>query len=472
MWRCTKIVLGIYILANIVGAILFWPRIDQYLRFMPKIEAPSFLAPTDRLDAQQQDLLYLKSLLNYDRSFAESARDEFLSQIDNELLGKQALSTAEHYLRVRALVALADNGHTSVEATPTFRQFNRSGIDVYPFSDGMFIVRAHQDYSDLVGQKLIEIEGHPITDVMSTLRKYTGGPVHWRDMKSLQILRSPELLHAAGLSVDAEKLNVTVEDKTAERRLLSLNAISSASDTEFYYRHPFMTLAPVAMQDEDAKWVRTLDLQNQTVAPYLEDVFRSHMSRKLNSGIYIQSNYLMSSEESPVREQLANDLKSAPARGFNFIALDLRFNPGGDYSNAVDFSKNAASALSDDGKIYVLVGPNTFSAAIVFTALLKQYAPDQTIIIGQPMGDRPQFWAERGRGAFILPNSGYFVSYATGYHDWEKGCRKTHEFCFPPNKKHDADIGSLELDKLLQPSYGDYKSGQDVVLEWVLKTTK
>ncbi len=469
MWRFIKIALGFYILANLVGAILFWPRIDQFLRFMPKIEAPDFPEPTDSLEAQQQDLTYLKSLIDYDRSFSQTARVEFISQIDSELSGEQVLSTPGHYLRTRALVALADNGHTSVEATPTFRQFNRSGIDAYPFSDGMFIVRAHQDYSELLGQELVEIEGRPIADVIQALRKYTGGPVQWRDIQSLNILRSTELLHAAGLSDSPDNLNITLENKDGDRSLMSLNAISPASDTDFYYRHAFITLAPVALQDEGLMWVRTLDLQSQTIAPYLEDVFTSHKSRKLNDGIYIQSNYLMSSKQNPVKDFLAADLKSAPAGGFDFIALDLRFNPGGDYGNAVDFAKNAASALSDNGKIYVLVGPDTFSAAIVFTALLKQYAPDQVLIIGKPMGDRPQFWAERGRGSFVLPNSGYFISYATGYHDWEKGCRKTHEFCFTPNEKYDADIGSLELDAILKPSYEDYKSGRDVVLEWVMQ---
>lgn len=469
MWRYIKIALGIYILANIIGAYLFWPRIDQFLRFMPKVEAPAFPSPQTALEAQQQDLTYLKTLLDYDRSYSEAARVEFISGIERELKDDQALSLAAHYLRTRALVALADNGHTGVETTPTFRQFNRSGVDAYPFSDGVFIIRAHQSRAELVGQKLVKMEGRPIADVFTDLRKYTGGPNNWRDMQSLQILRSPELLQAAGLAEQADILNITVEDETGTRRSLVLDALPPASETDFYYRHAFMTLAPVELQDEQNGWARTLDLKTQAVAPYLEDVFKAHKSRKIGDGLYVQLNYLMSSKQNPVRELLAKDLTSAPPDGYDFIALDLRFNPGGDYGNAVNFAKNAAAALSEDGQIYVIVGPDTFSAAIVFAALLKQYSPDQTRIIGQAMGDRPQFWAERGRGAFVLPNSGYWVGYATGFHDWEKGCRDTHEYCFTPNEKYDADIGSLTLDESMQPSYQDYKSGRDIVLEWVLE---
>lgn len=468
MWRYVKIALGIYILANIIGVYFFWPRIDQFLRFMPKVEAASFSAPTSELEAQRQDLTYLKSLLKYDRSFSKSAQATFIARIDDQLNQDQTLSSAGHYLLTRALVALADNGHTSVETTPTFRNFNRSGVDAYPFSDGYFIVRAHENRAELVGKKLVEVEGRPLAEVMVTLRPYTGGPNSWRDMQSLSILRSPQLLHAADLSPKPEILNITVEDASGERRSIELDALPAASETDFYYRHAFMTLAPVALQDEENSWARTLDLNAQTVAPYLEDIFQGHMSRKIGEGLYIQSNYLMSSKENPVHDRLAADLSSAPEGGYEFIVLDLRFNPGGDYSNTVGFAKNAASALSEGGQIYVIVGPDTFSAAIVFTALLKQYAPDQTRIIGQAMGDRPQFWAERGRGSFVLPNSGYWVGYATGYHDWEKGCRDTHEFCFTPNEKYDADIGALDLDEIFTPSYLDYKSGRDVVLDWIV----
>jgi len=45
-------------------------------------------------------------------------------------------------------------------------------------------------------------------------------------------------------------------------------------------------------------------------------------------------------------------------------------------------------------------------AAIVFTALLKRYAPDKTMIVGEPMGEHAQVWVERGI-SFKPPNSGY-----------------------------------------------------------------
>ncbi|MFT5607838.1 MAG: hypothetical protein ACI9SX_000990 [Pseudoalteromonas tetraodonis] len=83
------------------------------------------------------------------------------------------------------------------------------------------------------------------------------------------------------------------------------------------------------------------------------------------------------------------------------------------------------------------------------------------------MGDHAQFGAERSM-SFKLPNSGYYISYATGYHDWENGCMNSHKYCFSRNTRHDGIPVSLVSDVLLEPSYQQYASGRDRVLEWVI----
>lgn len=468
MWRIIKIAFVLYILANLIGAYIFWPRIDQFIRFMPRVEAPAYAAPTSEVEAQKQDLSYLRTLLKYDRSFSIPAQTAFNAQIDALISEGQALSSAEFYLALRELVALADNAHTGVEASPAFRDFNRSGVDLYPFADGVYVVRAHKDNADLLGKKVIKVEGRPIGEVIKALRLYTGGAENWRDIQSLFFLRSPELLQAAGLAANADGLTLTFLDADGESQDVTLSAQPSAAETDYYFRQAFRTLSPEPLPDEGGEWVQIINQDSQDIAHYLTDISEVHLTKKIEGGLYVRSNYLLSSKEDPVKEQLLSSLEAAPANGYDFIAVDLRWNPGGDYGNTVPFAKRAAQATAEDGKIYVIVGPNTFSAAIVFSALLKQYAPNKTLIIGEPMGDRPQFWSERWK-PFVLPNSDYWINYSTGYHDWEKGCADTHEYCFPPNKKHDADIGPLTLDKFLQPSFEDYKSGRDIVMDWVLK---
>lgn len=466
MWKKVRIILALYLAVNIIAGIVFWPRIDQFLRFMPRVEPAKFSQATTPGEAQQQDLSYLKSVLDYDRSFNVDERKKFLSRISELQTHDKKMTEAELYLALRELMALADNGHSSVSVSPAFQSFNRSGVDFYQFSDGYYVARAHIDNKALLGKKIIAIDDQAIDEIVSELRKYTGGPNIWRDLQSLYILRSPELLNAAGITNNKSMVRLTYLDETGAAKNIQLTAMPPAGDID-YYRHAFMTLSPNALGDEGDEWVRSLDTTQGQIAPYLSNLSKSVSAQPVNGGIYIQSNYLMETPTQPVKDMLLEYVKEAPSSGYDFIVVDLRWNPGGDYGNAKPFAKDVGSALSKDGKVYVITGPSTFSAAIVFSALIKQSLPDQAIIIGENMGDHPQFWSERGK-AFILPNSGYWINYSTAYHDWEKGCAKTHKYCFPPNKRAEKNIGSLALDKIIQPSYQQYASGQDIVMEWVL----
>ena len=124
--------------------------------------------------------------------------------------------------------------------------------------------------------------------------------------------------------------------------------------------------------------------------------------------------------------------------------------------------------LHENGKIYIVVGPQTFSAAVVTAAFLKYYGGSKSVIVGAPMGDGEVFWAERGPLPFKLPNSGFSINFATGYHDWAEGCAGKHEFCFSQNIIHEVPAGSLQPNVLIDPTYADYASGRDKILDWIL----
>lgn len=66
--------------------------------------------------------------------------------------------------------------------------------------------------------------------------------------------------------------------------------------------------------------------------------------------------------------------------------IDLRANDGGDFTLIVEIAKWLQGIVADDGHLYIVVGPQTFSAAINSTALLKYYGGEKSIIIGEPMG--------------------------------------------------------------------------------------
>jgi len=459
---------GIALSVLTIGALIyFYPLINQFIRFNPIVTEANFDEPADKAEAQQQDFEYLAQILDYDRSFSAIAKEKFTQDLETLRQGSSALSDAQFFMATHELMAIADNAHTGADTVSAFRQFNRSGLDFYNFADGMYVVRAHRSHEGLLGQKLVSIEGNDIASVLVGLEKYSGGPIVRRYLISLYFVRSPELLHAAGLAGSQNSVTYLLEGADGQQSEQMFDALPSAAETEFAYRHPYHTLRPDPLPDEDGDWIRVLGGEGTAIPITLKNDGDLVLSAPLGAGRYIRVNYLQEYPEQPVETEMLDALHDVPDGGFPFLVVDLRWNPGGDLGHAIPFAKRIGETVAANGKVYVIVGPQTFSAAIVTAALIKQYAPQQTMIIGEPMGDRPQFWAERGQ-AFVLPNSGYYIGYATGFHDWERPCKSAIEYCFPPAQREAAEIGDLGVDQLIQPTFAEYAAGKDAVLDWVL----
>ena len=155
-----------WLLVTAVALVVYWPLLDQFIRFNPMVSEADFPEPANRKQAQEQDLQYLATIVDYDRSFSADAQSRFNSEIQSLIASPNELSDAQLLMKTHELMALADNAHTSSDHVAAFRRFNRSGIDGYPFDDGMFIVRAHEANRDLLGRQLISVDGIEITELL------------------------------------------------------------------------------------------------------------------------------------------------------------------------------------------------------------------------------------------------------------------------------------------------------------------
>jgi hypothetical protein len=456
-----------WLLLNLVLLIIFWPLVKQLVRFSPVMLPTFYSSPASVAESYTQDIQHLSKILKYDRSFSPDQRAEFIKHLAAMSESVEDMSAAEFYLGVSKAMAIAENGHTNVSKGPAFRNFNRSGIDAFWFSDGLHIVRAHKSLTALVGARIIEIEGRSVEAINQRLGAYIGGALPWKRLYSQYFLRSPDLMHAAGLAASAELLNIKVLDENGIQRLETLKALPAAKDGAGYARSALSALTAESLPEEGARWNRSLDIASDKVPLYLRSFDDNFLKKKLSNGVYIRASVLFNRNGLSIEDRLAAVLAEAPEGGYDLIAFDLRLSPGGDFGTVSEFAQKVESALNSDGKLYVITGPQTFSAAIVSVALFKRYAPNKTLIVGQPMGDYAQFWAERGM-SFRLPNSAYYINYATGYHDWEKGCTNSHQYCFSRNARHDGIEVSLKPDVLLETSYKEYAAGRDIEMEWVM----
>ncbi|MEL7111745.1 MAG: hypothetical protein AAGK93_02245 [Pseudomonadota bacterium] len=464
MWKFIKWGLIGWLVLSVLTLPFYWPFLRMLWVFMPMVEAPKYDPPETAIEARLQDVDYLSTLIKYDRSFSDDAEQVFSERLDAISDAAETMTDAEFYLALSESVALADNGHTSVNGRPRYTAFNTIGARFYNFRDGTFIVRAATEHAETLGHRVVSIEGIPIDTLLTDLAKFKGGNEVWRNLYNTFLIESPELLAAAGVIDAADALEMTLEAPSGEQRQVTFNALSALGSDQ-PGRAAWHSLVPKDGNAVHESWAHVLDAEAVPLPTYLTNTSEPLSYALEGNGLYIRALPGFAAGEETIQNAYKAILAEHPEGSLDYLVVDFRLHDGGDYTKSMRFSKAAPKRVKEDGDIYIITGPNTFSAAIVTVAMLKYNSGARGIIIGEQMGDREQFWAERGTD-FRLPNSGYYINYATGYHDWETGC-KGEPFCYTMNEMYEVPAGSLSPEVVLETAFSDYLAGEDVVMNWV-----
>ena len=394
-----------------------------------------------------------------DKSFADSARAEAdlrLAKLETQIA---AVSQAYFDLELARIAALADNGHTHYVLGSISRYYNRVPIRLGVFGEDFHVVRAAGNNEDLLGARLVSIDGHPIAELRKAGRSLWGGVDGFRDRFSFNLLESPELLRALGLADGDASASYTFEtSKGMIQRTLAAEPASPARP----FSSPAANLYPTKMPLEDASWKTALSPDK---APWaLRDAgttFRWRAAPELRAIVIdIRSNV------DAADQKMADALKMfetaiAQEKPANLV-LDMRFNGGGNLNTTRAFMKSLPEKVP--GRMFVLTSPLTFSAAISSIGYLEQAAPDRVTIVGEAVGDRQHFWAE-GRGA-DLPNNRGMIGLATQRHDYVGGC-KAYNDCHISVKVSPIAVASIAPDISAPWTIEAYLAGRDPAIDAV-----
>jgi C-terminal processing protease CtpA/Prc len=130
--------------------------------------------------------------------------------------------------------------------------------------------------------------------------------------------------------------------------------------------------------------------------------------------LYLQYNEAVRRSGSTSIEQLADEIDTTLGNGaITRLVVDLRYNPGGDDRTYTSLLRvlTTNAALSRPGSLLVLIGRQTFSAAVLLaTELDKQTS---AVFVGEPTGGSPNLYANPR--PLQLPNSGIIVQVSSKY---------------------------------------------------------
>jgi hypothetical protein len=451
LWALVSLVL---LLATAAGLALCFVH-----RFNPSPPANDFPKPADSLAAQRQDIEQFARLLGMDRSFSPAARAEANRQIDELRSEGAPLDSGKFRVALMRITALADNGHT--ELGDGSRRPKYVPVRVTLFADGLYVLRARAAYADLLGARVESIAARPADQVIAALEQLQGGAAGWRRTRAAIYLHSPEVLYGDGIGAQADRTVWTLRLPSGSQVTRIFASEASAEDQP--YGEMTRWLSPQGLPGEPADW-RTLLSGDADLPLPLRDFNSAFRRAWIDRGctLFLQLKAISDVGDQHIGRflrQAAGEMRSHPPCN---IILDMRFNFGGDYTQAAGFASHLPEFVPPRGRIYILTGSQTFSAAITTIAFVKQAAGSRAIILGEPVGDRLAFYGEGNTGC--LPHAALCLHYATGMHDYERRCNDWGK-CFWLNWLFPVRVPSLAPDELIAMSYADYLARRDPVFE-------
>jgi hypothetical protein len=438
-------------------AVILYPTLKPY-------PAAKVAAAVSQRDRNLQDLAHLRRLPEVERSFTAQSRVAFDQAVAAIEPRAGELDRAGLAMAAAKAVALADNGHTNVLGLAGDYGFNAVPIRFGWFAEGLFVIATDEDRRHLLGGQVLGVNGRATAALVEALRPYVGGPANLAREFVPNLLISPELLHAAGLAETAN--GSTFEIRFADGRTDRIELAARAAGRAPLSRFPWPK-GNLGRPAPSSGWRHVLD--GVALPAYLARLDTNYWhDYPAPDLLYVQINRAGDQGPVGISEYLSGMLDAAAANPVRNAIVDLRFNPGGDYTLTADFARRLPQLLPPDGKLFILTSANTFSAAISTAARLKYFAGGRAVLVGEPMGDRSRFWGEGG--LTLLPNAKIAIRYTTAFHDWEHGCSLSQvTTCFLLNYIYDVPAGSLQPAATVAPSFADYAAGKDPAMAEVMR---
>jgi hypothetical protein len=457
----TVIVLAAAVLAWKIDPILDWVLDQRYHRSLPK---PTFPPPRDDAEARRQDLDYLAQLPTLDRSFTSATQSEFEQRIAALRARAADLSPAQFLMGIAEAVARANNGHTILKSSAWREKLNSSPVRLGWFSDGLYVIRATTPYVALLGRHVLAIDGlDPAALDHESTRYFGGTPEHAHAWNTI-LLESPQALHVMHPEAPDDRLSLRLSDAQGQEQTAELPPVLPKDALPSSV--PARLLSPVPLRTEPpGAWHTVLDPEHN-LPPSLREPWRSLYTTRLREGrvLYLHLWTISDEDVAPVGAAIRAAAGGSSDPPWQQIILDLRFDPGGDYTRVYRAIRALPEQVAPNGRLRILTDNTTFSAALVSAAWARYFGGKRANIVGETVGDRMTFWAE---GLPVrLPNSGITIYIATGYHDWARGCRELR--CYWPNYYYDVAVGDLNPDVPIGWRFDDYRRGMDTVLERAL----
>lgn len=293
----------------------------------------------------------------------------------------------------RLMVGLED-GHSHIRFINPITPTKRLTVRFYRFDEGLYIIEAAAGQADLKGARVLSIGGKPVDELWAGLPKLVSRDndegVEWIGPMYLGYV---PILKELGATTEGDSVTLKVVKASGEQADVRVDAapFESLSDDK---------LAP---------------LDPEKAPPYLKRVDDPYWFEPLPDAkaVYFQYNQVANKKEEPVADFALRLRKYLAENAVENLIVDVRHNGGGNsYLNRELVRTLVAFEAAKSGRIFLITGRNTFSAAQNFTNDVCRMT--NAVVVGEPSSSSPFFI---GEGApFVLPYSKLHGTISTRMH--------------------------------------------------------
>lgn len=413
-----KIVLGIMALLPgivlIVAGVLF--AIDYRLLL------PGFHSEDPTQEDWQADYLTLKEELLKHPAFRDSLDETFLADSTDF----RQLGPPQSLVALMKLAGRLPDGHTYIHPLQPAVRSRYVPLVGYLFDDGYYILRAANRYEDLVGKKVISINGTPIKELVRRIMPLAGPENAWQGKFQLDLyIFSTTVLTGLGILASDDECNIEVEDGDG---LVSIRMVGSVPFANWF----FWAFRPI----------RATEISPALVNLRSPDFYVEYDS--VHRLLLIPFHTIRNQRPNAIADLAADIDTLALLRRPLGIVLDLRNSLGGD-NTLYESLVTTLAALSKSVPIYVFISRKTFSASVNLLSELKAHA--KVTLVGEPTGAGPNHYGDARH--LFLPKTR--ISLLISTRKWAFDPRDNHRYYWP--------------DIPVTYNYEDYASGRDPWIE-------
>jgi hypothetical protein len=362
--------------------------------------------PQEGMDVTKwrEDLAILREQMpkTHGNLFHTMTRPQFDAALDALESSLPDLTASQVKAGIMRLVAMVNDGHTRVRQE-TFGNHILL-VRLHFFADGLYVVSADKAYADIVGGKVKKIGVMSAQDAYAAVRPLISVDADnegRRRLLAVDFLVTPEVLQAIGATQSAEAVDLTVEKGGGEATVrLSAAPIGPWNDHGW--------------PREPEGWVGAREHARNPLPLWAQHPDRHYWHAFLGNGrtLYVQYNQVQDEPGGePVAAYFPRIFREADAGKVERVIIDVRLNGGGnnELNRPIWHALLKSDRLNRKGRLWVVIGPKTFSAAMNFVDDMELNT--NATFVGEPTGETPNMWGDPVR--LKLPNSGIVVQTST-----------------------------------------------------------